>query len=1124
MTERAPDPTLAHPLQRQHRAHTRSLLVRHALRAAAAAAAVIAASVLIGTAFLPGVGGAWTRLLLVLAACLALALAAASRFARARFGLEAYLEHVEERFPAVRSWLRNAIDLRRRPAAHTSPALAEALDEETRRRLADVPLARLRPPVAPARPALAMVLAALVLVLGAFLWPARVSRSWATLWNPGSAAPPVRLAVEPGSVTLTPGASLAVRARVWGATQAPRLMREGPGVTAVAEGAEEGARVWRFDLTQLTRPEDYRVRVADVESPRYRIALSGEPAPVGFEVEYHAPAYARLPVQRGAAARGDLVALRGTRARLTVTFDRDLEMLEAELPGRRTSRWTEITPRRWRGEVPIQDDGEYRLHAVSDRSGAAPGEGRYPYRITAIADAPPLLAVRIPEGDVDLPAGQQIPVDVLAQDDLGLSELRLQFRKDPAAPWVDLPLGRFGSRPREARVESRWDASPLGLLPGETATFRFELFDDNAVSGRGRAVSPVFELRFPSLADLYERVDQDQADVQTTLERAADQARELQKTLDKMARQQPPRPNAAQSPQAFERSQELERALDRQQKIADQVSEATEQMRQSVEEAAERQAFDEQLTRKLREMSELMKQIESKEFKDAMKKMQDALEKLDRSQLDQELPKWREENQEMLSNLERTIELLKKLREEEKLQSLAQRAEELKAQQDELNREHESKESPNREDTSREDAPRQEAKDEALAERQQEAARESDQLAEEVRQLAEEMSSTDPQSDAKQDMESAADEMSEGAAPQQREAAESAKQQKRSKAGQSGRKASESLQKAAERLGAVSEQMQQEQDGADLAAVRRAAQDLVSLQRAAERNMASDATARDKGDRQTDLSEGTSRVADSLFNLAKQSPFITPSLAEALGRAINGLSQSGRDLASGNRARGEQAGRVGSESLNEAVLELRSAEGAMCENPGQGKPGGKSNPNPRRLGNVGQRQSQLNRESQSLAQRLSRQMSMSSGDRQELERMAQEQARIRQELEEIRRSEEERRELLGKLDQVEREMQDVEEILRDGSTDGTLEEKQNRIMSRLLDAQRSINRRDFDPQRESKPGEDVVRESPPELPREMLRENDRLRHDLLKAEADRYPAQYRALVEAYLRSLNGARR
>jgi hypothetical protein len=76
----------------------------------------------------------------------------------------------------------------------------------------------------------------------------------------------------------------------------------------------------------------------------------------------------------------------------------------------------------------------------------------------------------------------------------------------------------------------------------------------------------------------------------------------------------------------------------------------------------------------------------------------------------------------------------------------------------------------------------------------------------------------------------------------------------------------------------------------------------------------------------------------------------------------------------------------------------------------------------------------------------------------------------------------------------------------------------------MLDAQRSINRRDFDPEREARPGEEVARRSPSEIPAELLRETDRLRLDLLKAEADRYPAQYRTLIESYLKSLSGNRR
>jgi hypothetical protein len=152
-------------------------------------------------------------------------------------------------------------------------------------------------------------------------------------------------------------------------------------------------------------------------------------------------------------------------------------------------------------------------------------------------------------------------------------------------------------------------------------------------------------------------------------------------------------------------------------------------------------------------------------------------------------------------------------------------------------------------------------------------------------------------------------------------------------------------------------------------------------------------------------------------------------------------------------------------------------------------------------------------------------MRLSAGDEAEMRRLSEEQRRIREQLEQIQQDEQARHQLLGRLDDTGREMKQVEEALRDGSTDGDrIEQQQQHILSRLLDAQRSLNRQDFDPERESRPGEDVARGSPAELPAELMRETDRLRLDLLKADADRYPAQYRAFIESYLRSLNGTRR
>jgi hypothetical protein len=1089
---------LRQTLTRHHARVRGALIVRHALRAAAIAAVGLTVAVVLGAVLPVEPVTAWARALAALAVALCGLGVALADLRRSLPSFDRYLERVEERFHDVRSWLRNALDLETHPAANTSPVLAAALTRETSRRIEGVRLATLRPPIEPRRPLLAVALALGVLALLGALAPARMERAWGTLWNPSAAAPEIRLVVEPGSVRLTPGAALAVHARVWGSSQRPRLVREGDTAPeAIAEGSGPGGvRMWRFDLTQLTREQRYRVRVAGVQSPIYRIALAGEPQAVSFEVEYRAPAYARLPRQLGAATRGDLSALRGSRARIEALFDRDLERVDARLPGAAAVRWTAVTPRRWRGEIALEREGEYELTARA--AGGTPGESRFRYRIHPLPDAPPVLIVRVPQGDVDLPAGQQVPLEVIAQDDLGLSELRLQFRKDAGDAWTTLPLTRFADRPREAQVGRTWDASALALLPGQTASFRFELLDDNAFGGPGRALSPVFELRFPSLADLYERIDERQGNAQKTLEKLGEQSRELEKTLDKLSRES--RPSPTQTP-GFERSEEMKSALERQQQLGKSIEQTAQQVRESLQMASERQAFDQQLTRKLEEIAALVRQIESKDFKDALKKMREALEKMDRREMERSIPQWRQQNQELMKNLERTAELLKQLRQEEKLASLAQRAEEQKAAQDLLNH---ALENPKSNDTS-------------LAKAQEQAAKETEQLAKEAAEQAKQ--SEDP--GEQQPVNEAAETLEQEAAPQQHEASQSASNDP-AKAKQSGTKASESLARAAQKLRQALQHSQEGRNSVDLAAVRRAAQDLVSIQRESQQNMDSGNPPSERSNRQSDLSEGVARVADSLQTLSKRTPFIKPKLSESLGRAMSQLANSSKMLDQGNRPGGEQAGKGAGQALNEAVSELRSAEGSMCNKPGSTP--GQQNPG-EKMGELAGQQGKLNQRSRRLTEQTSEQIRLSTGDQAEMRRLADEQRRIREQLEQVQQDDAARQKLLGRLEDTQREMKEVEEALRDGTSDGDrLEQQQQHILSRLLDAQRSLNRQDFDPERESRPGEDVARRSPAELAPELLRETDRLRLDLLKAGADRYPAQYRAFIESYLRTLNGSPR
>jgi hypothetical protein len=99
-------------------------------------------------------------------------------------------------------------------------------------------------------------------------------------------------------------------------------------------------------------------------------------------------------------------------------------------------------------------------------------------------------------------------------------------------------------------------------------------------------------------------------------------------------------------------------------------------------------------------------------------------------------------------------------------------------------------------------------------------------------------------------------------------------------------------------------------------------------------------------------------------------------------------------------------------------------------------------------------------------------------------------------------------------------MESVEQELKDQKVDPRVLERQQEILSRLLDAQRSIRQREMSLERQSRTGTLASRSSPPPIPEELLRQERTLEEDVLRGANDRYPAQYRKLVEEYFRALS----
>jgi hypothetical protein len=108
----------------------------------------------------------------------------------------------------------------------------------------------------------------------------------------------------------------------------------------------------------------------------------------------------------------------------------------------------------------------------------------------------------------------------------------------------------------------------------------------------------------------------------------------------------------------------------------------------------------------------------------------------------------------------------------------------------------------------------------------------------------------------------------------------------------------------------------------------------------------------------------------------------------------------------------------------------------------------------------------------------------------------------------------------GVLDDMLRVERDLAEL----NVTRELVERQESILSHLLDAQRSIRQQGFKEERESESGKAFEIKERPRLPQDAGERNRLLREELMRALKQGYPAEYERMIRAYFdRLLNEQR-
>jgi hypothetical protein len=276
----------------------------------------------------------------------------------------------------------------------------------------------------------------------------------------------------------------------------------------------------------------------------------------------------------------------------------------------------------------------------------------------------------------------------------------------------------------------------------------------------------------------------------------------------------------------------------------------------------------------------------------------------------------------------------------------------------------------------------------------------------------------------------------------------------------------------------------------------------------------------DNAEKQSSLQRNLGKIMQQLNELSQKTFAVTPEMGKALGDAMREMQQAQMNLQNRNSPMATNTEGDAMGSLNESANLMKGAMESMMQ--GGGQSGGMMSLM-QQLQKMSGQQMGLNNMTQKLQQGMQGQ-GMSQQQMSELQRLSQQQDLIKKSLDQLNneaKNSGDSKRLPANLENISKQMQEIVNDMNSEKLDQQLVQKQERILSRLLDAQKSINERDYEKQRESKSGKDIVRESPPDLILSSDKGKNKIKDELNRAVQEGYKKDYEDLILKYYQSLQG---
>lgn len=916
--------------------------------------------------------------------------------------------------------------------------------------------------------------------------------------------------IEPGNAQATKGDNILITVKIIGPVPANVYLgiKESDQTKFEMQNLTvDSTKIYNYRIKSARSSFKYFVAADNVNSDQYTVDVIDPPIIKTLDVKISPPVYSGIK-QVEQKDNGNISALKGSSVNMRISSTKELTNAKLLFGDSTVSNLT-VTGFEANGSFKIKKDNTYQV-IIKDKNN---NENTSPitYSIKTLVDSYPVIEIIAPNENLLLPNDNRIATLSKISDDYGFTKLNLVYRLTTSKykeSWDDyktreIPLE---GKSTEQSISFIWNLSPLQLSENDVVTYYFEIFDNDNVNGPKSTKSASFTVRIPTLNELITQADrtQDKAinDLQQTLKDAAD----LKKNIEKISQEL----KQDKKDISWQEKEKIEKSLDQFKKLQDKSEQISKKIDELKKNLQQNNMMSQETLEKYTELQKLFDTLSSDEMKKMAENMQNLLQNLDRQQVQQAMENFKFDEEQFRASIERTMNLLKRIQAEQKVNDLVKKMDEVLKKQEDIQKETKGSNLNDKE------------KQDELSSRQNDISKDMNDIKEQMDDLSKKMNGLKdlPQEDLEKLKEEFEQQKNSDLS---KEASQKIQQMQKQLAMQNQKQIQQNMGSMKSGMQELQKTMQQKNQMQTFLDMMKLTENLLSLSKQQEelrrqsQNLDPNSPAfKENSEQQNSIQKNLDNIASQMSELSQKTFAITPEMGKALGDAKRGMMQSldAMQNRNGNLALSGQGSAM--KGLNEAASLMKNSMQKMMNGGGQGGMMSMM----QQLGQMTQQQMNLNNLTQMLQQSMGGKLTMQQ--QAELQRLGQQQEEVRKTLKQLNeeaKASGKSKTLASNLDKLLDQMQEVVTDMNTQKVNDNLIQKQEKILSKMLDAQRSVNERDYEKDRESFAGKNIQRQSPSELNLNSEQGKNKIKDELNRAVQEGYSKDYEELIRKYYEAL-----